>query len=324
MTAEVCDKAPRQLQRNAATAHKKYQPASGRSWLRTLITCGECGLSMVGIRRRGASKTYPYVYDQCSGHSALTVGRTTRCAAKLIRAERLDAVVWQALVQLLQTPSMIPHLHQTWTTAQQQRLSGLEAQEAQLLHRQQRLERQDQRLLDAYQTEVITLSELQARRQKLTAALQQIEQERQQLAHTQQQRVHWQRVIENAVTFRRLLGDHLDRLSFEERQAVAQCLINTVIVTGEDVDVHGILPCESTPQVAQHLLIEPEDTRTFVSVASGTLQTPIAWSQCNASRPHQKRPFPTAPACQRDEACRLRCRPGQHATQHQTADTSRS
>jgi site-specific DNA recombinase len=117
ITTELFDKAQRQLQRNAATAHKMYQPASGRYLLRTLVKCGECGLSMVGIRRRSACKTYHYVYYQCSGHSALTVGRTMRCAAKLIRAERLDAVVWQALALLLQTPNMIPHLHQTWATA---------------------------------------------------------------------------------------------------------------------------------------------------------------------------------------------------------------
>ena len=88
---------------------------------------------------------YHEVYSQGSGHSALTVGRTTRCAAKLVRAERLDAVVWQALGQLLQTPSVLPHRHQTWAAAQQQHLSGLEAQPAQVLQRQQRLARQDPR-----------------------------------------------------------------------------------------------------------------------------------------------------------------------------------
>jgi hypothetical protein len=72
---------------------------------------------------------------------------------------------------------MIPHLHQTWANAKQQNLSGLEAQHAPLIQRRQRLERQEQRLLDAYQAEIITLSELQVRRQKLAAALQQIEQE---------------------------------------------------------------------------------------------------------------------------------------------------
>ena len=54
---------------------------------------------------------------------------------------------------------MIPHLHQTWAIAQPQHLSGLEAQQAQLLQRQQRLERQDQRVRDAYQAEIITLKD---------------------------------------------------------------------------------------------------------------------------------------------------------------------
>ena len=39
-------KAQRQLQRNAATARKRYQPASGRYLLRTLVKCGACGLGM--------------------------------------------------------------------------------------------------------------------------------------------------------------------------------------------------------------------------------------------------------------------------------------
>jgi len=190
----------------------------------------------------------------------LTVGRTRRCPAKLVRAERLDRVVWQGLEQLLQNPRVIPLLHQTWAEAKQQNLSGLEAQQAQLLQRWQRLERQDQRLLDAYQAEIITLHELQARRQKLAAAVQRIEQESQQLAHTQQQSVHWQQVIDNAATFRQLLGENLKQLSFEAQQTIAQCLISKVVVTGEEVDIHFILPFESTPQIAQRPPREPEGT----------------------------------------------------------------
>ena len=88
---------------------------------------------------------YHEVYSQGSGHAALTVGRTTRCAATLVRAERLEAVVWHALGQVLQAPSMLPHRQPTWAAAQQQHLSGLEAQPAQVLQRQQRLARQDPR-----------------------------------------------------------------------------------------------------------------------------------------------------------------------------------
>jgi site-specific DNA recombinase len=258
ITVELFDKAPQQLRRNVATARKMYQPTSGRYLLRTLVKCGECGLGMVGIRHLSPCKKYDYLYYECAGHAPLTVGRPTKCPATLVRAERLDAVVWQALEQLLRNPRIIPQLHQTWAAAKQQTLSGLEAQHGQLLQRRQRLERQDQRLLDAYQAEIITLRELQTRRQKLAATLQQIEQESRQLAHTRQQSVQWQQVIDNATTFRQLLGTNLAQLSFEERQAIAQCLISKVVVTGEAVDVHFLLPFDVTPQVAQHLRTAPE------------------------------------------------------------------
>jgi site-specific DNA recombinase len=260
ITVELFDKAPLQLQRNAEAARKMYQPASRRYLLRTRVKCGECGLGMVCIRQLSVCKKYQYLYDECKGHSPLTVGRPTKCDAKRVRADRLDAVVWQALCQLLRHPKVIPQLHHAWAEAKQQNLSALEAQQSQLFQRQQRIERQDQRLLDAYQAEVLNLSELQTRRQKLSAELQQIEQERRQLAQTRQQSIHWHQVIDNAETFCQLLGHNLEQLSFEECQAIAQCLISKVVVTGEAVDIHDVLPFESTPQVAQRLTKEPEGT----------------------------------------------------------------
>jgi DDE domain len=129
-----------------------------------------------------------------------------------------------------------------------------------LLQRRQRLERQDPRVLDAYQAEIITLSALQPRRQKLAAALQQIEQESRQWAHTRQQSIHWQQVIDHAATFRQLLGDHLEQLSCVERQAITRCLISKVVVTGEEVDVQFVRPFDATPQMARHLPHETEGT----------------------------------------------------------------
>ena len=172
-----------------------------------------------------------------------------RCSSRRVRAERLDTVVWKELCQLLQHPEMIPLLHQTWAEAKEHNLSTLAAQQNQLRQRQQRLERQSQRLLDAYQAEVISLEELQSRRRTLSAEMAQIEQERQQIAWTQQQTIHWCQVIEHAETFRQLLGKNLELLSFEERQAVVQCLISKVVVTGAQVDIYYVLPFASAPQV---------------------------------------------------------------------------
>ena len=182
------------------------------------------------------------------------------CPSRSVRAERLDTVVWQALCQLLQHPEMIPRLHQTWAEAKEHNLSTLAAQQDHLRQRQQRLERQSQRLLDAYQAEVISLEELQSRRRTLGAELAQIEQERQQVARTQQQTVHWGQVIAHAETFRQLLGTNLALLSFEERQAVVQCLISKVVVTGVQVDIYYVLPFVSTPQVCPGPTSMPEGT----------------------------------------------------------------
>jgi hypothetical protein len=77
-------------------------------------------------------------------------------------------------------PEMIPRLHQTWAEIKEPNLSTLTAQQAQLSQR--RLERQSQRLLDAYQAEVMSLEELQGRRRTLSVEMVQIDQERQQMA----------------------------------------------------------------------------------------------------------------------------------------------
>jgi site-specific DNA recombinase len=249
ISQELFDKAQMQLQRNAELAQKMYQPASRRYLLRRLVKCGACGLGMTCTRQLSVCKKYEYLYYDCKGHNPLTCGRLEACPSRRVRADRLDQVVWDALCHLLQTPSIIPQLHQTWAHAQQQSGAALTAQQTQLLQRQQRLERQSQRLLDAYQAEIISLDELQSRRRKLHAELQHIEQERQQLARTQQQTMHWQQVITHVETFRQLLGTNLEQLAFEERQAVAQCLISKVVVTGEQVDIAYALPFALAPQV---------------------------------------------------------------------------
>jgi site-specific DNA recombinase len=180
ITPELFEKAQLQLHRNAEVARKMYQPTSRRYLLRTLVKCGECGLGMVAAHQRSVGKKYDYLYSECKGHSPLTCGRITKCPSRRVRADRLDAVVWQSLSELLRTPTVIPQLHHSWAQAKQQSLTTLTAQQEQVLQRKQRVERQVRRLLDADQAEIITFSELQLRHQKLNAELHHLDHELQQ------------------------------------------------------------------------------------------------------------------------------------------------
>ena len=250
ISRELFDKAQLQLKRNSQLSLRHYQPTSERYLLRGLVSCGECGLSLHGSRQRSTYKqtTYAYLYYVCSGMNPLTRGRVEPCRSRRVRAERLDAVVWHALTELLQHPDVIPRLHQSWVEAHDQQDASLQAQLESLHRRQQRLERQSQRLVDAYQHDIISLEELQQRRQSITNELDQIEQERQRLVRSQQQKLHWQQIIDHAECFGKLLGDNLDLLSFEERQEVVQCLIHRVVMTGEQVDIYYALPFVDPPQ----------------------------------------------------------------------------
>ena len=260
IAVELFEKAQLQLQRNAEVARKMYRPTSRRYLLRTVVKCGECGLGMVAAHQRSVGKKYDYLYYACKGHSPLTCGRMTKCTSRRVRADRLDAVVWNSLSELLRTPALLPHLHQSWAQTKQHDLTALTAQQEHLLQRKCRVERQSERLLDAYQTEIITLSELQLRRQKLTTELQHLDRELQQLTHTHQQTLHWQEVIEHVEHFHHLLGNNLERLSFADRQTVAQCLIKKVVVTGEQVDISYVLPFDQSPQVYNSSDHQPEGT----------------------------------------------------------------
>jgi Recombinase zinc beta ribbon domain len=174
---ELFEKAQLQLQRNAALARKMYQPTSRRYLLRTLVTCGECGLGMGASPQRRVCQKYDYLYYECKGHTPLTCGRVSKCPSRRVRADRLDAVVWNSLSELLRTPTLLPHLHQSWAQSKHHDLTALTAQQEQLQQRRRRVERQSARLLDAYQTDLITLSELPLRRQKLTTELQPLDHE---------------------------------------------------------------------------------------------------------------------------------------------------
>jgi site-specific DNA recombinase len=262
ISRELFDKAQRQLQRNAALSLRHYQPTSERYLLRRLVACGECGLSLNGSRQRTTYKhtTYESLYYACSGANPLTRGRVKPCPSRWVRAARLDAVVWHALTELLQHPEVIPRLHQSWAEAQDQQASNLQAQHDGLRTRQQRLERQSQRLVDAYQHDIISLEELRRRRQTIATELQQIEHERQRLIRSQQQQMHWQQIIDHAERFGKLLGANLESLPFEDRQAVVQCLISRVVVTGEQVDIYYALPFVGLPQSSSESTREVEGT----------------------------------------------------------------
>ena len=251
ISAETFAKAQEQLKQNQVKARRAYQPTSQRYLLRTLVRCGLCQLHMQAARQLSVCKRYEYLYYCCAGKDAVTVGRVEPCPSRRVRADRLDTLVWTLVRELLQDPQVILQEYTLWQQVQQ----GQQGQFHDQLHRidmqSYHLERQLQRRIDAYQQEIITLHDLSIRREQIGQRLKGLEQERKNLEQQRDTTIKWEHIADNIGHFRALLGSNLDRLSFEDRQAVVQLLVEKVVVHPDGaVDVHHILPFEEQPVAA--------------------------------------------------------------------------
>jgi site-specific DNA recombinase len=251
VSVQTFAKAQEPLQRNQAKARRAYQPTSQRDLWRTLVRCGHCQWHMQATQQRSVGKRYTYLYYQCAGTDPVTAGRAQRCPARLVRADRLDALVWTLVRELLQQPQAMLQEYALWQQVQQGQQGQFQDQLERVETHRHNLERQLRRLIDAYQQDVLTLQDLATRREHITHRLKGLEQERKQIEHQRDTTVKWEHLANDIERFRTLLGSHVDRLRFEDRQAVGQLLVEKGVVSRDGaVEVHHVLPFEDEPVAA--------------------------------------------------------------------------
>jgi len=117
---------------------------------------------------RAATATAPeYRYYVCYGKDALLSLRAAPCPRQSVKAAELEAAVWAHVTRLLSDPvRLLTQFRALGRAADGD--SREQAEGAGLRARLERLGRQEQRLLDAYQGEVISLAELAGPRARWT------------------------------------------------------------------------------------------------------------------------------------------------------------
>ena len=165
----------------------------------------------------------------------------TPCRSRQVATARLDALVWADLGQMLTDPAV---LDEAVRRAQQGWLSSDERQaRRQDLHRRRaEVERQIQRLVDAYTAEVLTLEELRGRRTKLEERQEALRREEQQLIAEGIKDDQLQGIAGQVEAFRARVAQGLERATFEERRRLVELLVNRVIVDAPAVEVRYVVP----------------------------------------------------------------------------------
>ncbi len=205
--------------------------------LRALVSCGVCRLSC-GVRQTGAG----YRYYLCHGRTdGLRVAQGQRCTARYIPADQLDELVWADLCALLTDPAQVASALArarggAWLPQE------LRARQAAIRQAVGQLERQQQRLLDAYLAEVIGLAELERKREDLDRRHATLTAQQRQLDAAAEQRLELQAVADGIESFCQTIRAGLATATFTRRRQLVELLIDRAIVTEDQVEIRYVLP----------------------------------------------------------------------------------
>lgn len=242
---ETYQRAQTQLARNS---HLSFRHNKHHSYLlRCLLRCGLCGLNMFG-RTYPATATLPaHRYYNCKGKDLIGSGRTQPCPQRTIKAEELEAVVWTHIVELLSHPSQLLAQFAQFATLGAEPDAQARAELHRLEAHEQRLAREETRLLDAYQAGMLSLAELGQRRELISQRRHVLHEQREQQQRLHQQEVHAQAVLTDLTQFCARIRRRLPAATLAEKQALLQLLIDRIIVGTDTVEIQHVIPLHTDP-----------------------------------------------------------------------------
>lgn len=236
VSAELWEAAQERLTMNAHFAKRNTH----RTYLLSgLLVCQVCGHTMSG--RTDCHGTVYYACRYGGKYCPPTVTQHT-CT---LRGDVIEPLVWQALKDLLLDPQRI---QDAWETLQAE-VQPPAAEVATWQTRCAALQRQEQRLLDAYQIEVLSLEDLQQRRPTLQREIRALAQRLAQLQPTPSQTLSLER-------FTQRIQQALQAPDLPTQQEVIRLLMNRIVVSADTmITIEHIIPTEDMCQLC------PADSR---------------------------------------------------------------
>ena len=221
----------------------KNQCFSGRNntahpyLLRALVSCGYCRYACIG---RTAVRS-PYSYYMCSSKIKWAALGRKPCHARFAPAGQLDELVWRDLCEVLTHPAELARALERahgghWLP------QALQARRENLRQGRVSLRQQIDRLTEAYLHDVIPLPEYGRRRRDLEQRDQALAEQERQLAA---QADRHQELAETAISIENFCArvrTGLDHASFEQKRQLVGLLIDRVIVTDTEVEIHYVIP----------------------------------------------------------------------------------
>ena len=234
----------------AAVSHdnSKWSPrrAEPGAWLlKGLVKCGPCGVGTNCHKMRGRNGTR-HRYYYCRNHDPLRAGgEDRRCPERNIRADALDAFVFDQVRAALLTPDLLLAGEQAiavHTPVPDDEL--LAAELARLDRKLEAARAEHRRLIDLYQARIIDMPELQRRATAITGRQRELEHKRTGLAAERAGLARGNRLRQGVHDFAARIRAIIGQLDFTQRQKLLRLLIEDIQVTGWHVQIRLRIPLD--------------------------------------------------------------------------------
>jgi site-specific DNA recombinase len=237
VAAEQFDLVQRRLAANQRSARRS---TTHPYLLRGLVSCGVCRLACTGVTRTASDTRYRYY--RCLGKQAkVSSGRVRCCPARFIPASQLDELVWADLCAVLQRPELaaeaLERAHSGAWVPQE-----LRRRQATLRQVRAGVARQRQRLLEAYLAEVIDLATFQRQDRTLAGQEADLLAREREVAAQGERLVQVSAIAQSMTQVLNQLRIGLGQTSFEQRRQLVELLIDRVVVTDGQVEIHYVIP----------------------------------------------------------------------------------
>jgi site-specific DNA recombinase len=206
-----------------------------------LVSCRKCGYALSRTSTRTSARKIHYY--RCLGSDAWRHLGGAVCDCRPIRQDLLDQIVWEEVILLIEDPMLIQ-------AELDRRLDAARAAEP-TKRRQEALEREltrigksMERLLTAYQEDLLSLDELRRRMPELRAREQSMRAERQAILDQAADRMSFLRLAETLTAFLQRLRQSAETLEIAERQKVVRLLVKEVLVDNDTITIRHSIPAQ--------------------------------------------------------------------------------
>ena len=221
--------------------NKRHSPrrTSDPTLLQGMLVCEQCGYALYRTSTRTVKRKI--YYYRCIGSDGYRHLKGPVCKNKAIRQDYLDGFVWTEVIRLLDDPALIQtEINRRIEAARN--TDPVQKREQSLRQRQARLDGSMERLITAYQEELIPLAELRHRMPNLRKQHQTIESELRSLELAAVDQATYVRLAETLSDFRDKLRARADTLDVAERQKILRLVVKEILVGGKEIRIRHSIP----------------------------------------------------------------------------------